>query len=116
VWTRSNFSGLSVCRGGISAGLRAKVQEPVIFFSRVTAGAMLQAKYMVPVNPSVCYEHFPPSIFDAFEDNLARIGREEGRTRQMELPVLPGGVYRGRVGSGAGRARKIRVGPRLKGT
>ena len=58
----AHFSGLSMRRGGISAGLTAKVQEPVMFLQSGHGRGNAARSYMVPVDPSVWYEHF--SAFD----------------------------------------------------
>lgn len=57
-----HFSGLSMRRGGISAGLSAKVQEPVMYLQSGHGKGTAARNYMVPVDPSVWYEHF--SAFD----------------------------------------------------
>ncbi len=57
-----HFSGLSMSRGGISAGLTAKVQEPVMFLQAGHGRGSAARNYMVPIDPSVWYELF--SSFD----------------------------------------------------
>jgi hypothetical protein len=56
---KKHYSGLSARRGGILAGLTAKVQEPVMFFQSGHGEGNAARNYSVPVDPSVWYEHFP---------------------------------------------------------
>jgi len=53
-----HFSGLSMRRGGISAGLSARVQEPVMFLQSGHGKGNAARNYMVPMDPSVWYEQF----------------------------------------------------------
>ena len=55
-----HFSGLSMRQGGISAGLSAKVQDPVMSLQsgHGKGTAAPRRNYMVPTDPSVWYEHF----------------------------------------------------------
>ena len=53
-----HFSGLSMRRGGISAGLSARVQEPVMFLQSGHGKGTAARNYMVPTDPRVRYEYF----------------------------------------------------------
>ena len=54
----AHFSGLSMRRGGISAALTARVQEPVMFRQSGHGSANAGRNYMLPTDPSVWYESF----------------------------------------------------------
>ncbi len=53
-----HFSDLSMRPGAISAGLSARVQEPVMFLQSGHGRGTAARNYMVPTDPSVWYEHF----------------------------------------------------------
>ena len=53
-----HFSGLSMHRAGVSAGLSARMQEPVMFLQSGHGKGTAARNYKVPTDPSVRYEHF----------------------------------------------------------
>ncbi len=53
-----HFSGLSMRREGISAGLLGRVQNPVMFLQSGHGKGTAERNYIVPTDPSVWYEHF----------------------------------------------------------
>jgi hypothetical protein len=57
-WAQQHFSGLSIRRAGISAGLSARVQELVMFLQSGHGKGTAARNYMVPTDPRVWYEHF----------------------------------------------------------
>ena len=56
-----HFSGLSMRRGGISAGLMAGVLEPILFLQSGHGSNCAARNYMVPRNPHILFE-----TYDAF--------------------------------------------------
>jgi integrase len=56
-----HFSGLSMRRGGISAGLVAGVPEPILFLQSGHGSNCAARNYMVPRNPHILFE-----TYDAF--------------------------------------------------
>ena len=53
-----HFSGLSMRRGGISAGLAARVPEPILFLQSGHGSNCAARSYMVPRDPSVLFETY----------------------------------------------------------
>ena len=56
-----HFSGISMRRGGISAGLAARVPEPILFLQCGYGSNCAARNYMVPRDPGVLFE-----TYDAF--------------------------------------------------
>jgi hypothetical protein len=56
-----HFSGISMRRGGISAGLAARVPEPILFLQSGHGSNCAARNYMVPRDPGVLFE-----TYDAF--------------------------------------------------
>ena len=56
-----HFSGISMRRGGISAGLAARVPEPILFLQSGHGSNCAARTYMVPRDPGVLFE-----TYDAF--------------------------------------------------
>ena len=53
-----HFSGLSMRRGGISAGLVAGVPEPILFLQSGHGSNCAARNYMVPRNPHILFETY----------------------------------------------------------
>ncbi len=53
-----HFSGISMRRGGISAGLAARVPEPILFLQSGHGSNCAARNYMVPRDPHVLYETY----------------------------------------------------------
>ena len=56
-----HFNGLSMRRGGISAGLAARVPEPILFLQSGHGSNCAARNYMVPRDPGILFE-----TYDAF--------------------------------------------------
>ena len=54
----TNYSGISMRRGGISAGLAARVPEPILFLQSGHGSNCAARNYMVPRDPHVLYETY----------------------------------------------------------
>ena len=54
----TNYSGNSMQRGGISAGLAARVPEPILFLQSGHGSHCAARNYMVPKDPHVLYETY----------------------------------------------------------
>ena len=53
-----HYSGISMRRGGISAGLAARVREPILFLQSGHGSNCAARNYMVPRDPHVLYETY----------------------------------------------------------
>ena len=53
-----HYSGVSMRRGGISAGLAARVPEPILFLQSGHGSHCAARNYMVPRDPHVLYETY----------------------------------------------------------
>jgi hypothetical protein len=53
-----HYSGISMRRGGISAGLAARVPEPILFLQSGHGSNCAARNYMVPRDPHVLYETY----------------------------------------------------------
>ena len=53
-----HYSGISMLRGGISAGLAARVPEPILFLQSGHGSNCAARNYMVPRDPHVLYETY----------------------------------------------------------
>jgi hypothetical protein len=53
-----HYSGISRRRGGISAGLAARVPEPILFLQSGYGSNCAARNYMVPRDPQVLYETY----------------------------------------------------------
>ena len=54
----TNYSGISMRRGGISAGLAARVPEPILFLQSGHGFNCAARNYMVPRDPHVLYKTY----------------------------------------------------------
>ena len=54
----THYSGISMRRGGISAGLAARVPEPILFLQSGHGTNCAARNYMVPRDPHVLYETY----------------------------------------------------------
>ena len=54
----SHYSGISMRRGGISAGLAARVPEPILFLQSGHGSNCAARNYMLPRDPHVLYETY----------------------------------------------------------
>ncbi len=54
----TNYSGISMRRGGISAGLAARVPEPILFLQSGHGTNCAANNYMCPRDPHVLYETY----------------------------------------------------------
>jgi hypothetical protein len=54
----TNYSGISMRRGGISAGLAGRVPEPILFLQSGHGTNCAARKYMCPRDPHVLYETY----------------------------------------------------------
>ncbi len=53
-----HYSGISIRRGGISAGLAARVPEPILFLQSGHASNCAARNYMLPRDPHVLFETY----------------------------------------------------------
>ena len=53
-----HYSGISMRRGGISAGLAARVPEPILFLQSGHGSNCAARNYKVPRDPHVLYETY----------------------------------------------------------
>jgi len=54
----TNYSGLSLRHGGISAALVARVQKPILFLQSGHGSIYAARKYMVPRDPHILHETY----------------------------------------------------------
>ena len=54
----SHYSGISMRRGGISAGPAARVPEPILFLQSGHGSNCAARNYMLPRDPHVLYETY----------------------------------------------------------
>jgi hypothetical protein len=53
-----HYSGISMRRGGISAGLAARVPEPILFLQSGHGSNCAARNYMLPRDPHVLFETY----------------------------------------------------------
>ena len=93
-----HFSGLSMRRGGISAGLVAGVPEPILFLQSGHGSNCAARNYMVPRNPHILFETYNAFGLCYGQGLQTRWQKSEGDGcgQGQERTILEGGKRKGR--------------------
>ena len=51
-----HYSGISMCRGGITAAVQSKASEPILYLQSGHGTAMAGRRYVDPVDPRILYD------------------------------------------------------------